>query len=176
MYDWANSAYSTYQITILMLYLQQVVLPGRVWTDCLWLRDRHFDVVRRGVVPGSGRRGRCACQQAILAVRCTLAGACAGVAMYFLPVEIAWVICRACFSSTSLGFELAWGIVQRFLPEIADETSMNRVSAYGFAMGYIGGGLALLVGVLIVQFGDSLGLAVESAKGIASSGTNRFST
>ena len=28
MYDWANSAYSTIYITVLVLYLQGVVLPG----------------------------------------------------------------------------------------------------------------------------------------------------
>ena len=90
----------------------------------------------------------------------TLAGAAASVAMYFLPVAMSWVFVGL-FFVTSLSFELAWGMYNAFLPEIADEKSMNRVSAYGFAMGYVGGGLALLIGVLVVQFGDRIGLPIE---------------
>ena len=77
--------------------------------------------------------------------------------MFFLPVEMSWTFVGL-FFTTTLAFELAWGLYCAFLPEIADEKTMNRVSAYGFAMGYVGGGLALLIGVLIVQFGDRLGL------------------
>ena len=48
------------------------------------------------------------------------------------------------FLVANLGFELSLGVYNGFLPEIAREDNMGRVSAYGFALGYLGGGLALV--------------------------------
>ena len=48
----------------------------------------------------------------------------------------------ALFVLTSLMFELSLGFYNGFLPEIADEQTINRVSAWGYALGYIGGAIA----------------------------------
>ena len=157
MYDWANRAYSTYQITILMLYLTQVVLPGASGQIAYGYGIGISTLVAGIILPRSWRRGRCACEQALLVVHMYASRPCESVAMFSCPWK-----CRGrssgCFSRPAchLSWRGAW--YPAFLPEIADEKSMNRVSAYGFAMGYVGGGLALLVGVLVVQFGDRLGL------------------
>jgi MFS-type transporter involved in bile tolerance (Atg22 family) len=157
MYDWANSAYSTYQITILMLYLQQVVLPGAPGQIAYGYGIGISTLIAAIIAPVLGAVADAHASKRFWLSICTLAGACASVAMFFLPVEMSWVFVGL-FFTTSLSFELAWGLYCAFLPEIADEKSMNRVSAYGFAMGYVGGGLALLIGVLVVQLGDRLGL------------------
>ncbi len=157
MYDWANSAYSTYQITILMLYLQQVVLPGPSGQIAYGYGIGISTLIAAVLSPLLGAVADAHASKRFWLTVATLAGAGASIAMFFLPVEYSWAFVGL-FFTTSLSFELAWGLYNAFLPEIADETSMNRVSAYGFAMGYIGGGLALLIGVLVVQFGDRLGL------------------
>ncbi|MGC4002510.1 MAG: MFS transporter [Pirellulales bacterium] len=38
---------------------------------------------------------------------------------------------------------------------------MNKVSAFGFALGYLGGALALIVALLLIGYGDSLGWSGE---------------
>ncbi|HVU88663.1 MAG TPA: MFS transporter [Pirellulales bacterium] len=157
MYDWANSAYSTYQITILMLYLQQVVLPGPPGQLAYAYGIGISTFFAALIAPVLGAVADAHASKRFWLSVCTLAGAGASVAMFFLPVEMSWIFVGL-FFTTTLAFELAWGLYCAFLPEIADEKSMNRVSAYGFAMGYVGGGLALLVGVLVVQYGDRLGL------------------
>jgi MFS transporter, UMF1 family len=60
------------------------------------------------------------------------------------------------FFLTSLCFELSFSFYNGFLPEISDEASMNRISGYGFAAGYLGGGLALLVAILVFRVGSGL--------------------
>jgi UMF1 family MFS transporter len=62
------------------------------------------------------------------------------------------------FVLTCFFFELAFGFYNAFLPELADERTMNRVSAQGFAAGYVGGGLALAIAFGLVLFGDYVGL------------------
>jgi len=41
---------------------------------------------------------------------------------------------------------------------------MNRVSAWGYALGYVGGALALILAMLVAKFGETLGLPTASAQ------------
>jgi UMF1 family MFS transporter len=45
-----------------------------------------------------------------------------------------------------------------FLPEIASEDQRDKVSSRGWALGYIGGGLLLLLNLILYQFSDKIGL------------------
>ena len=62
----------------------------------------------------------------------------------------------ALFFLASLAFELSFSFYNGFLPEIADEESMNRVSGYGYAAGYFGGGVALAVAIAVLSIGSWL--------------------
>jgi len=157
MYDWANSAYSTFQITILQVYLLRVVLPGDPGVIAYGYSIGISTLIAAVLSPILGAVADAHASKRFWLSVMTLAGSGAGVAMYFVPVEQAWVFVGL-FFITSLSFELAWGLYNGFLPEIADEKSMNRVSAYGFALGYVGGGLALVIGVLVLSFGGAIGL------------------
>ena len=77
-------------------------------------------------------------------IAATCLGAGSAILMGATPTEWPWLV-AAFFFLTNFGFELCWGIYNGFLPEIADDQSMNRVSAWGFAFGYVGGALALIV-------------------------------
>ena len=161
MYDWANSAYSTFQITILQVYLLRVVLPGAPGEIAYGYSIGISTLIAAVLSPILGAVADAHASKRFWLTVATLAGAGAGIAMYFVPLERSWVFV-ALFFTTSLSFEVAWGIYNAFLPEIADETSMNRVSSYGFALGYVGGGLALVIGVVVLLFGDALGLPSAS--------------
>jgi len=86
-----------------------------------------------------------------------LTGATLSAAMCFVPPHWAGMIVIL-FVAATLCFDLSFGISNAFLPEIADEKNMNRVSAWGFALGYIGGGLALSIELAVLTFGDRIGL------------------
>ncbi len=62
---------------------------------------------------------------------------------------------------TSLCFEISFGVYNSFLPELADDKHMGRVSALGYAMGYLGGGIMLLLGIFILLKGEDIGLSAD---------------
>ncbi|MEA1950266.1 MAG: MFS transporter, partial [Planctomycetota bacterium] len=68
------------------------------------------------------------------------------------------------FVLTCFFFEISLGFYNGFLPEIADENSMNRVSAWGYALGYLGGTLALLLALAVKIMGPDWGLVEVSTQ------------
>ena len=74
-----------------------------------------------------------------------------------VPPEQTWLIIGL-FVAACLCFELSLGFYNGFLPEIAEEAAMNRVSAWGYAMGYLGGALALVLALLVMALGKQVGL------------------
>ncbi|WP_010093754.1 MFS transporter [Ornithinibacillus scapharcae] len=63
----------------------------------------------------------------------------------------------------SIGFSGANVFYDAFLPEVADEKDMDKVSSKGFALGYVGGGILLLINVLMILKPDLFGLTTISA-------------
>lgn len=63
----------------------------------------------------------------------------------------------------SIGFSGANIFYDAFLPEVADEKDMDKVSSKGFALGYVGGGILLLINVLMILKPELFGLTVVSA-------------
>ncbi|QAS51724.1 MFS transporter [Halobacillus litoralis] len=58
----------------------------------------------------------------------------------------------------TIGFSGANVFYDAFLPEVADEDNIDRVSATGFAFGYIGGGVLLAVNLLMIMKYNWFGL------------------
>ena len=58
----------------------------------------------------------------------------------------------------NLAFGAAMVFYNAYLPDIASEDQRDRVSSFGWAMGYLGGGLLLLLNLLFYQFSDKLGV------------------
>ncbi|MBN2022664.1 MAG: MFS transporter [Pirellulales bacterium] len=157
MYDWANSAYSTLSITILVGYILNVVVPGDrgpvVWA---WgISGSMFGAAVLSPIAGAMADARRA-KRRWLGVT-ALGGAATAILMGLVPPTWPAAII-ALFVLTSFFFELSLGFYNGFLPEIADERTMNRVSAWGYALGYLGGALALIVALVVKQYGPELGL------------------
>ena len=79
-----------------------------------------------------------------------MGGGAACVAMALVPPRFVWVV-TACFLFANLCLELSLTVYNGFLPEIASDEEMNRVSAAGMGWGYFGGGLALLFAMLLLD-------------------------
>jgi UMF1 family MFS transporter len=161
--DWANSAYSALSITILVVYITQIVLPGDagklVWGWGLGLSmfcAACMSPVLGAMADACANKWKWLCGTA-------LAGATGGMLLGILPPDSSTAIVGV-FFFTTLMFELSFGFYNSFLPELAQGESMNRVSAWGFAAGYLGGGVALLIAVIVLSVGDHLGLTTIAAK------------
>ncbi len=156
-YDWASSAYSTLSITILVYYIQAVVLPGD-WGPVVWAWGISLSMFVAAVLsPVVGAMADANCNKRRWLAATALGGAAASLAIAAVPPTSSWLVVGF-FVLTALMFELSLGFYNGFLPEIADEHAMNRVSAWGYALGYIGGALALVLAMLVKQYGPQLGL------------------
>jgi UMF1 family MFS transporter len=63
----------------------------------------------------------------------------------------------------NLAFGAAMVFYNAFLPDIASEGERDRVSSYGWAMGYLGGGLLLLANLAFYMLRDTLGVPTDLA-------------
>lgn len=167
-YDWANSAYSTLYITILWAYLTRVVFGDANGdpTDAgtiVWSYGIGISMFLAALVsPVLGALADAhASKRGWLAVT-ALGGATASALLGILPPDPFRVV--ALFITAQVLFELAFTFYNGFLPELADERQMNRLSSFGFAAGYIGGGLALLLAMGVFEFGPSVGLESGSSQ------------
>lgn len=170
--DWANSAYSTLSITLLVFYLEDVVLPKdkaihwagiaitgtRVWGWGLGISM----LCAAWLSPILGAMADARASKWKWLIGTSLPGAAFATAIALTPQSSPLVIC-ALFFFTSLCFELSFGFYNGFLPELADEESMNRISGFGFAAGYLGGGVALLVALGVAFAGPRFGLQTKAA-------------
>ncbi|MBX7073413.1 MAG: MFS transporter [Pirellulales bacterium] len=166
MYDWASSAWSTLQITVVVSYLTGAVIPGREGplVYSLGISITMFFAAILSPIIGALADARANKRSWLIAATCLGAGS--AILMGATPTEWPWLV-AAFFFLTNFGFELCWGIYNGFLPEIADDQSMNRVSAWGFAFGYVGGALALIVALVIVLNPAALGLSKSDAARLA---------
>ena len=161
MYDWANSAYSTLSITLLVAYIQKVVFPPDRYDSLgvvVWAWGISLSMLTAAVLsPIVGAIADAHASKRRWLAGTALAGAGAAMVLGLVPPRYPWLVV-ALFVITSLLFELSLGFYNGFLPEIAAEESMNRVSAWGYGLGYVGGGLALILAVALMEQGAAFGL------------------
>ena len=183
-YDWANSAYFTTVLSVLFAPFM-VTVAGRA-AGCVDLDDTcNRTVSLLGLDLSAGSLPFYLTSFATIASAFVLpvvgafvdrsahkkrhmagfawAGA-AFASLLFLMRDDDWQIgaVAVIFSSVLAGCSLV--SYSAILVDISTESERDRVSSKGWAFGYLGGGLLLLVNLVIVQFGaDALGIGTELA-------------
>lgn len=159
-YDWANSGYTTLVITVFVVYLQRFVFAEEAWGKTgaiVWAWSVSASMLVGAVLsPILGALADAhGSKRFWLAITATLGGfSC--LALAIVPTGSAW-IAVGCFLVANLCLELSLTVYNGFLPEIAKNDEMNRVSAAGMGWGYFGGGLALLIAMLLLNNGEAFG-------------------
>lgn len=157
MYDWANSAYSTLSITILVYYIKSVVVPGE-WGTVVWAWGISLSMLTAALLsPLLGALADANSSKRKWLAGTALTGAAAAVLLALVPPERTWLVVGL-FVATCLLFELSLGFYNGFLTEITNQQTINRVSAWGYALGYLGGATALVLALLVMIFGEAIGL------------------
>ncbi len=161
MYDWANSAYSTIYITVLVGYLQRAVLPDDQGVRAYGWGIGGTMLVAAFLSPILGAIADAQANKRGWLFLTTLLGTLASMLMFFATPERPWFFV-VLFLVANLCYELVQGFYNAFLPEIADDATMGRVSAWGYGTGYVGGGLMLVVALAILSQGEAWGLPTEN--------------
>lgn len=160
MYDWANSAYSTIYITVLVGYLQRAVLTDERGVRAYGWGIGGTMLVAAFLSPILGAIADAQANKRGWLFLTTVLGAGASMLMFFATPERPWLFV-ALFLIANLNYELVQGFYNAFLPEIADDAHMGRVSAWGYGTGYVGGGLMLVVALAVLSQGEAWGLPVD---------------
>jgi MFS transporter, UMF1 family len=84
-------------------------------------------------------------------------GAVATILLFFVAGNL-WWLGGLLFILANLTFGAAAVFYNSYLPDIASEDKRDNVSSYGWAMGYLGGGLLLLLNLIFYQFHDKIGV------------------
>lgn len=170
-FDWANSAFAlVITVAIFPVYFASMSpdtlhLLGIEFTDSsvytysisiAYLLIAFSSPLFSGIADYAGRR------RSFLHFFTVLGGlACIGLAGFSTPEG--WWIGIVCFMLGIIGFAGGLVFYNSFLPIITSKEKYDRVSAMGFAYGYVGSVILLVINLVVIQYPRFFGLADGAA-------------
>jgi MFS transporter, UMF1 family len=155
MYDWANSAFATTILAaVLPVYFSQVAgatLPNAALATSYWSFGLSISLLIVAILsPILGTisdvmRGK----KRFLAVFAGIG--ILGTGLLVLVSTGDWVLALILGIIGRVGFSGSISFYDALLPHVARRDDQDRVSARGYAMGYLGGGLLLAVNIVMIQ-------------------------
>ncbi len=178
MYDWANSAFSTTVATVFLgPYLASLIskaaeaypdgmarlagipiAPDSFFPYCISLSvglQVFFLPILGAIADYSHLRKQ------MMRLFATL-GAVATILLFFTTAP-AWWLGGLLFLIANLAFGAAIVFYNSYLPDIASPDQRDRVSSFGWAMGYLGDGLLLILNLIFYLTSDRLGVPKDLA-------------
>ncbi len=178
MYDWANSAFSTTIGTVFLgpyvaslartaaeaagtttvSFLGIPVAPDSFLPYCISFSvgmQVLFLPILGAIADYSHMRKR------MMQIFATI-GALATILMFLITGGL-WWLGGVLFITANLAFGAAMVFYNSYLPDIASEDERDRVSSYGWAMGYMGGGILLALNLAFFTFSEDLGVPGDLA-------------
>jgi UMF1 family MFS transporter len=161
LYDWANSAFATSVVSaILPVYFARTAaksMPAHQAT-ALWGYASAVALALTAVLaPFVGALADQTRRRKPLLFACVLLGASGTFALAFTP-PAAWGGLLVAFGLAFIAFATGNVLYDSLLPAIATPAELHRVSARGFAWGYLGGGILLAVNLAMITLPARFGL------------------
>jgi UMF1 family MFS transporter len=160
--DWANSAFATTVMAgFFPAFFQKFWSLGvdpTVSTSRLGFANGAAGLVVALLAPILGAIADRSSRRKAFLIFFTLCGVCATAALYFVA-QGAWHHAFWYFVGGSIGFSASCVFYDALLLDVAKEQEFDRVSAYGYALGYLGGGLLFAINVLMTLKPQWFGLA-----------------
>lgn len=165
LYDWANSAFATTVMAgFFPLYFKQywnAGIPATESTFRLGVANGAASLVVALIAPLVGAIADKGGARVRLLALFTLLGAAMTAGLYWVS-QGDWQIAALFYVVASLGF---WGGNQFYdslITDVSEEKDFDIVSGYGYALGYLGGGLLFAVNVVMVTKPALFGIADAS--------------
>ncbi|HET6845610.1 MAG TPA: MFS transporter [Anaerolineales bacterium] len=178
MYDWANSAFSTTVGTVFLgPYVASLaaeaakgnadglarlgsiaIAPDSFFPACVSLSvlAQVFVLPILGAIADYSHR-----RKQMLQLFATL-GALQTILMFFITGSI-WWLGGLLFFGANVAFGAAVVFYNAYLPDIASEDQRDRVSSFGWAMGYLGDGILLALNLAFFMLHERLGVPTSLA-------------
>ncbi|HEX6570898.1 MAG TPA: MFS transporter [Steroidobacteraceae bacterium] len=165
-YDWANSAFAcTVMAGFFPVFFKQYWNAGVVATEStfrLGLTSGIASLLIAVLAPVLGAIADRSSSRLRQLFAFTLLGSVATLALALVP-QGQWLLAAALFLLASLGF---WGGIvfsDSLLLHVAEPEEYDLVSGFGYALGYLGGGLLFAANVVMTQKPEWFGLADATA-------------
>jgi len=178
MYDWANSAFSTTVVTAFLGPYLAALIAARpsatlaigsyaIEAEAFYPFCVTISVILQVIfLPMLGTLADYSNLKKRMLLLFAYVGASATIALFFVTGD-GVMMGGVLFIIANFSFGAALVFYNAYLPEIATPAEQDGVSSKGFAYGYVGGGLLLILNLILLQFVADTGLAVRLSLGSA---------
>lgn len=176
MYDWANSAYATTTMAALLpAYFSGSIVPkggylmwGRLWDgQTLWAFLVSFAALFVFLLtPMLGAIADFAAAKKRFLRAFAYGGALFATLLCFVGTGDV-MLTMVLFLASQTGFVAANCLYDGFLPDISTPDTIDRISARGYAFGYLGGGIQFALSLVLIQLHEGMGISQGMAVKLA---------
>lgn len=163
-YDFANSGYTTVVVTaVFNAYFVAVVAGGAPWATLAWtaaLSAAYLLVMAISPLLGVWTDLHQRRKPALAATTAVCVAGTAALA-WCGPGDVAVAV--VLLIASNLAWSLGESLIAAFLPELARDEAMGRLSGYGWALGYIGGLIVLALCLVWIETAVARGSSVAAA-------------
>ena len=154
-YDFSNSAYVTVVITVVGgVFFTKSICGGASWGEFVWGTSLSISAaVAMLAGPFLGRWTDQKASKKTALMICTLV--CVSATSVFGVQGLGVWVSVALLVAANGAFLLGENLVAAFLPELAEPGKRGRISAYGWAFGYLGGLSSLGLALWLIQSGEA---------------------
>jgi MFS transporter, UMF1 family len=184
LYDWANHGYITTTATsffppyFIAIATPALLLSGASASDAAreMARDTASNIfaltvsvallIASVLAPIVGAYADITGRRKRLLIIMSLLGGLLSSSMFVLTTG-RWELALVFYLATQVAMNLSLGLNSSLLQHLARHNDMNRVSSLGYAMGYVGGGILLMLATALYLFSDAIGIDKDMAVRIA---------
>lgn len=152
LYDFGSSAFNTLMVTfIFSRYFADVLAPDYNTGTVMFANAINISAVVVALIsPVLGAVADYSGQKKLFLVAFSLMSVVFTFALFFVGPGAAGMAILL-FVMANIGFEAAGVFYYSFLPDVSEDDNIGRVSGFGFFVGYIGGLIALAIGLGMVK-------------------------